>query len=424
MSKPTDKTTGIIGNSTKSGIDKSEFTKKLLLIPIVIALTTLSACRRADTANAQPTNVAVKLATVQSSTLADSSEYVANLESRQSVTLRPRVEGQVLQIYVTQGAEVAAGTPIIQIDPARQRAAVNSVAAAAAGSQADLENARATLENYQAERNRRLADLKFNRSQYDRYTNLYNSGAVSRQTVDQYQNSLEVAQANVGAIDAQIRAQEATITRSQRSVQQAQANTQEQAVQLQYFNIAAPYAGKIGRIPVKVGDFVNTSTELGTITQNNVLEVNISIPIEQSSRIRIGTLVEVLSADGKQVGTSRVFFIAPNTANNTQSLLVKSLFDNTQGQLHTDQNVRARVIWDSKPGVTVPTTAISRIAGENFVFVAESNKSGLVVHQRPVKLGSINGNNYQVMDGLKAGEKIAVTGLLRLSDGTAITPES
>jgi multidrug efflux pump subunit AcrA (membrane-fusion protein) len=399
----------------------SEFRKKTL---IALTLSALSACHRAElAANAQPAQISAKLATVRSSTLADSSEYVANLESRQSVTLRPRVEGQVSQIYVTQGAEVAAGTPIVQIDPARQQASVNSVAAAA-GSQADLENARATLENYRAERIRRLADLKLNRTQYERYANLYASGAVSRQIADQYQNSLEVAQADVGAIDAQIRAQQATIARNQRAVQQAQANTQEQSVQLQYFSITAPYAGKIGRIPVKVGDFVNTSTDLATITQNNELEVNTSVPIELSSRIRVGTLIELLNADGKQVGTSQVFFIAPNTANNTQSLLIKSRFDNSKGQLRTDQYVRARVIWDRRPGVTVPTTAISRIAGENFVFVAENDKSGLVVHQRPVKLGTIAGNNYQVLDGLKPGDRIAVSGLLKLSDGAVITPES
>ncbi|MBW4695821.1 MAG: efflux RND transporter periplasmic adaptor subunit [Lyngbya sp. HA4199-MV5] len=384
----------------------------------------LGACRQGEpAANAQPAQVSVKLATVQSSTLADSSEYVANLESRQSVTLRPRVEGQVSQICVTQGAEVAAGTPIIQIDPARQQASVNSVAAAA-GSQADLENARATLENYRAERFRRLADLKFNRSQYESYNSLYASGAVSRQTANQYLNGLEVAQANVGAIEAQIKAQQATIARNQRSVQQAQATTQEQSVQLQYFNIAAPYGGKIGRIPVKVGDFVNTSTELATITQNNELEVNISIPIERAARIRIGTAIELLDADGKRVGTSRVFFIAPNTANNTQSLLVKSLFNNANNQLRADQYVRARVIWDQRPGVTIPTSAISRVAGETFVFVAEPDKAGLVVHQRPVKLGTINGNSYQVLDGLKAGDRIAVSGLLKLTDGATITSES
>lgn len=400
-------------------------TNPLLLIPIAITLSTLTACRQADpAANAQPAQIAVKLARVQSSTLADSSEYVADLESRQSVTLRPRVEGQVSQIYVNQGAEVAAGTPIIQIDPARQQASVNSVVAATAESQADLENARATLENYRAERLRRLADLKFNQSQYESYASLYASGAVSRQTANQYQNGLEVAQADVDAIDAQIKAQQATIARNQRSVQQAQANTQEQSVQLQYFSIAAPYAGRIGRIPVKVGDFVNTSTDLATITQNNELEVNVSIPIERASRIRIGTAIELLDADGKRVGTSRVFFIAPNTANNTQSLLVKSLFNNSNNQLRTDQYVRARVIWNQRPGVTVPTFAISRIAGENFVFVAENDKAGLVVHQRSVKLGAIEGNNYQVLDGLKAGDRIAVTGLLNLSDGATITPES
>jgi multidrug efflux pump subunit AcrA (membrane-fusion protein) len=399
--------------------------KTLVLLSIALSLGALNACRQADpAANAQPASVAVKLATVQSSTLADSSEYVANLESRQSVTLRPRVEGQVSQIYVTQGSEMAAGTLIMQIDPARQQAAVNSIAAVTAGSQAEVENARATLENYRAERLKRLADLKFNRAQYERYSSLYVSGAVSRQMADQYQNSLEVAQANVGAIDAQIKAQQATIASSQRSVQQAQANTQEQSVQLQYFNITAPYTGKVGRIPVKVGDFVSTATELATITQNNALEVNVSIPIERAARLRIGTPIELLDADGKRVGTSQVFFIAPNTASNTQSLLVKSLFDNAKGQLRTDQYVRARVIWDRRPGLTVPTTAISRLAGESFVYVAENDKSGLVARQRLVKLGMIEGNQYQVLDGLKVGDRIAVSGLLKLADGAAITPEA
>jgi multidrug efflux pump subunit AcrA (membrane-fusion protein) len=96
--------------------------------------------------------ISVKVASVQVGTIADSAEYVANLEPRQSVALQPRVEGQVSQILVKPGDEVMAGTPLMQLDPARQQASVSSYAAATAGSQADLANARAILKNYQAER--------------------------------------------------------------------------------------------------------------------------------------------------------------------------------------------------------------------------------------------------------------------------------
>ncbi|MDZ4872150.1 MAG: Multidrug resistance protein MdtA [Chroococcidiopsis cubana SAG 39.79] len=400
-------------------------TRTITLVTIGFILSGLGACRQAaPPAEAQTTPLAVKLQAVKSSAIADTSEYIANLESRQSVTLQPRVEGQVSQISVRAGDEVRAGTLLMQIDPARQQASVNSFNAATAGARADLENARATLKNYQAERLERQANLKLNQTEYDRYRVLYRDGAVSRQTLDTYTNRLEVAKAGMGTIEAQIESQQAAIARATQAVQQSQSNTQAQAVQLQYFSITAPFSGRVGNIPVKVGDFVNTSARLLTLTQNNQLEVNVSIPIERAAQLRLGMPIEVLDREGQTVGTSRVFFIAPNTTNAAQSVLVKSLFDNSKGQLRADQFVRARAIWDKSTGISVPTTAISRVAGQEFVFVAEKNQSGLVARQRAVKLGNIEGNNYQVMSGLKAGDRIAVSGLLQLSDGAAIAPQS
>jgi multidrug efflux pump subunit AcrA (membrane-fusion protein) len=403
-----------------------QFTHPIRLLLLAISVIYLGSCRQVDpAAKAEPSHaIAVKLATVESGTLSDSSEYVANLESRQSVTLQPRVEGQVLQIFVKPGDEVAIGNPLIQIDPARQQASVNSYIAATEGSRADLKAAKATLKNYQAERQEKLANLKLNQTQHDRYRVLFGDGAVSQQTLDEYTNRLEVAKAGVDTIDAQIEAQQAAIARAERTVQQSQSSTQEQAVQLQYFSVMAPFSGRVGNIPVKVGDFTNTSTQLLTLTQNNQLEVNVSIPIERAAQLRVGMPIEVLNQQGQLVGTSQVFFIAPNTNNTAQSVLVKSLFDNSRGQLRADQLVRARVIWARRSGISVPSTAVSRVAGLEFVFVAENDKSSLVVRQRPVKLGNIEGNNYQVLEGLKPGDRIAVSGLLKLSDGAAITPES
>jgi len=107
-------------------------------------------------------------------------------------------------------------------------------------------------------------------------------------------------------------------------------------VQLGYYTINAPFAGTVGNIPVKVGDFVNTSTLLATLTENKPLEVNISVPIELGPQLRSGMPVQLLNDQGRSIGTSRVFFISPNTATNTQSILVKALFDNAKGQLRAD----------------------------------------------------------------------------------------
>jgi RND family efflux transporter MFP subunit len=234
---------------------------------------------------------------------------------------------------------------------------------------------------------------------------------------------IESQRSNIAAQQAEVEAQGAEVIGAERQIQYFIANTREQQARLQYYTITAPFDGIVGNIPVKEGNFVNPETNLAKLTQNDALEVNISIPASRSRDIRIGTTIELINAQKQVVGTSRVFFISPNVANNTQSILIKARLDNTRRQLRADEFVRARVIWEQKPGLRIPSIAISRIAGQSFVFVAEQSKTGLIARQRSVRLGNIEGNNYQVLEGLKLGERIAVSGLLQLSDGAAIAPE-
>jgi RND family efflux transporter MFP subunit len=374
---------------------------------------------------AAPPGVKVKLSSLQASTVEQSSNFIANLRSRRSVTLRPRIQGQISQIFVRAGDEVKAGTPILQIDAEEQKAAVSGVDAAAMAARSQLENAKATLKSIEAERLSKQADVKLNQLDYQRYSYLAVEGAIPRQTQDQYANKLATAKASLNAIDAQIQAQKAAISQAEKAVQQAQAATKQQQVQLKYYKITAPFAGKVGDIPIKIGDFVDTSTQLATITENQTLEVNISVPVQQATRLRPGMTLQLIDERGKNLGSSRIFFIAPNTANDTQSVLVKSLFDNSRRQLRADQFIKAKVIWDKRPGVLIPTSTVIRLGAETFVYVAESSpkRSQLVARLKPVELDSIQGNHYQVLKGLKAGEKIVVSGLLNLRDGAPIIPE-
>ena len=394
-------------------------------IPIIV-VTFLIACRSIEPiadANQQEA-VAVKLTTVQLDTVRDSSEFIANLESRQSVDLRSRVSGQVSRILVQAGDMVQAGDTILQIDAAQQQASVNRAVADAESAQADSDNAKAMLRIYQAERIEQMANLAFHQQQYQRFATLQAEGAISQQTLDEYGNSLAAAEADLEAIDAQIDAQHAAIARAERAIQSAQAEIQQQREQLQYFTIVAPFAGSVGEIPVKVGDVVETTVDLVTLTQNEALEVNISIPVTRAQDIRIGTPVELADAQGQSIGVSHVFFISPTATDATQSILIKASLENPDQRLRADKFVRARVIWEEQSGVVIPTTAVSRIAGQNYVFVAQQDESGLVAQQRPVQLGTVEGNHYPVIQGLNPGEQIAVTGLMQLVDGVAIAAES
>ncbi|MGB6300120.1 MAG: efflux RND transporter periplasmic adaptor subunit [Rivularia sp. (in: cyanobacteria)] len=379
--------------------------------------------------NPRNQKVPVKLATVNSGIIEDRDEYIARLESRQSVTLQPQTQGRITKIFVNSGDDVQVGNPIVQIDSRQQQAAVNSVDAAQQAARSQLQNTIATLKSLQAERLSNVADVNLNQQEYERYTSLAAQGAVSQQTRQQYVNRLATAKARLNAIDAQIQAQRASVNQAEKALQQAQANTKQQQVQLQYYTVSAPIKGKVGDLLVKQGDVVNTSSQLTSITQNNPLQVEISVPQERAAELRKGMPVELVDNQGKILGRSQVFFISPNVNQNTQSILIKALFNNPNNQLRADEYVRARVICERRPGVLSPATSVVRLAGETFVYVAKKPDDSqaspdLIAKQKRVKLGNIRGNNYQVLEGLRQGERIIVSGILNLRDGAPIMPDS
>ncbi|MEH2124370.1 efflux RND transporter periplasmic adaptor subunit [Nostoc sp.] len=374
--------------------------------------------------NAQPQGVRVKISTVQSGIIEESSDFIASLKSLRSVTLQPRIQGQVTQILVKSGDPIVEGAAILQVDPTRP-AGISGSNTVPQAFLMQLANARATLKSLEAERPSYVANLQLYQQNYEKFVSLAEQGAVSRQTSNQFANRLANAKTSLDAIDSRIQAQRATILQAEKSLQQSNVNTQTQ--QPQSDKITAPFSGTVGNIPVKVGDLVNTSTPLVNITQNRPLEVNISVPLQQGPQLRKGMPVEVMNTQGQKLGRSRIFFIAPNASNETQTILIKALFDNTNSQLRADQLVRARVFWNQRPGVLIPTTAMTRVGGDTFVYVVEKTSpqgvSQQVARQRRVKLGEIKGNNYQVIEGLQPEDKVIISGLLNLRDGVAIAPE-
>ena len=133
--------------------------------------------------------------------------------------------------------------------------------------------------------------------------------------------------------------------------------------------------------------------------------------------------MQLLDAEGKPIATNPITFVAPRVDDATQTVLVKSALRNVPPALRVQQFVRARIVWQSTPGLTVPVTAVSRISGQYFCFVAEQGPGGLVARQRPVQVGELVGNDYIVTGGLKAGDKVVVSGIQKIGDGAPVKPE-
>lgn len=350
---------------------------------MIAAAAMLAACSGSDVSASMqaPPPAQVKVMPAELHTVEDTSEYVATIKSRNSATIQPQVEGQITKIYVRSGEHVREGAPLLEIDPLKQRATVNSSEATARQKQANLEWARTQLE-----RNKKL----------------YAAGVVSRQDLDQAQTAYDAAQADLASLDAQVK---------------------EQQVQLQYYEVVAPSAGIVGDIPVHVGDRVTTSTMLTTVDSNTDLEAYIQVPLERATRLRLGLPVEIVSDTGTVLAHSRITFVSPQVDTGMQSVLAKALITNPRREIRSAQFVRARVVWSSHPGLMIPVTAVARISGQYFTFVAQQGPKGMVARQTPVQVGEITDNSYPVLAGIKPGDQVIVSGAQNLADGAPVKVE-
>jgi len=342
----------------------SRIFEKASLVVLAGALLFTTACGNSKEAKAAaPQAMPVKVQTAAAQKVDDTTEYVATLKSRDSAVVMPQVEGIITQIFVHSGESVAAGAPMMQIDPAKQQA---------------------TLKSQESATTAQVAQVKWAQQNYDRVSGLADAGVVSKQDLDQARATLDAAQAQLQSLGAQVN---------------------EQQVQLHYYKVVAPRAGVVGDVPVRVGDRVITTTVLTTVDRPGSLEAYIYVPIEKSGQLKMNLPVQIVDGSGNLLASSRVTFISPQVDNSTQTVLVKAQIANSNDSLRTAQFIRARVVWGSQQKPMVPVIAVSRIGGVYFAFVAEPDqKGGYVVHQKP-------------------GDKVVISGTQFLIDGIPVIPQ-
>ncbi len=324
----------------------------------------------------------VKVATLAPTSVDDASEYVATVKSFASAIVKPQVDGDVTNIYARSGERVKAGARLMQIDPRRQAATVSSQTAARAAQE---------------------ASVSFAKQQLDRARELFKVGANSRQDLEQAETNYKSALAQLNSLEARV---------------------DQERVTLQYYQVVAPAAGIVGDIPIRVGDRVTPDTTLTTIDQNQSLEVYVSVPLERAPSLKMGLPIDVLDSNGNKLTSTTVTFISPRVDDQTQSVLVKGLIKGGDTKVRSLQFVRARLTWQKREGLVVPVVAVVRINGQYFVYAVEEKDGHAVARQKPVRLGSIVNDNYVVLGGLQAKDRIVVSGVQKVGDGAPINPQA
>ncbi len=323
----------------------------------------------------------VRIEVARAVPIEDVTEYVATIKSRDSAIIMPEVEGQITEILVRSGDRVAAGDPLVQIDPSRQEA---------------------TVKSQQETRAAKQASLEFARQDFERIKTLEAEGILSPQALARARSALAAAEAELEALGAQLR---------------------EGQVELRYHRVTAPTGGVVGDVPVRVGDRVTVSTVLTTLSRGSGLEVYVSVPVERAAELHPGLGLRILDGGGEIAAETKVSFISPQVDDDTQTVLVKGWVPKGAGRLRPDQLVRARVVWGAAESPVVPVLAVSRLGGQHFAFVAEEQEGALVARQRPVKLGEIVGNDYVVLSGIEPGDRVIVSGTQSLADGFPVEPQ-
>lgn len=350
------------------------------------ALAMLGACGEEPAA---PPPLPAPVITLSESSLPLALSYTARTRGEREVEVRARVSGILLRRTYQEGAPIAAGQRMFQIDPAPFAAQVRS-----ARGRLDVEQARLNAAELQWRRIEKLAQ----------------SGFVSIRGRDSAQADFIAGKAAVAA---------------------ARAELDRARLDLAYADVRAPISGTTGREARSEGSYVDATGEsalLTTITQAGRLYIDFAIPGEEARMLREelaarpgGVGVRLSQSDGTSLPRrARIEFVSTTIGADTGTVDVKAAYDNRDGSLAAGQFLKAELEGlSSTQGTYIPQRAVLHGGTGPMVWVLDkANKASI----RPIALGSSNGNMIRVTKGLKRGERVVVDAILKLQPGAEVKP--
>jgi multidrug efflux system membrane fusion protein len=346
----------------------------------LLASAGMVSCKKKDAQSFERPPAAVTTAQAVAKDVPVYLDQVGKCVSREVVSLQPQVSGKITALHFTDGADVKKGDLLFSIDPRPFQAALHSA-------EADLGRAKALL--------------NFTRTQWSRVETLIQTKAVSQEEYDTRKNAVELAQEQVRQGDA--------------AVETARLN-------LDYCTIRSPIDGRTGHRLVDNGNVVKANeTPLLSIERLDPIYADFTIPQNQlgsvQKNMKTGALpVEVRLPDELEKPVNGTLTFLDNAvADATGTVKLRATVANADHRLWPGRFVRVRLLLTTLPGaILVPAFAPQLSAKGSFVYVVKPDSTA---EMRPVKIGQRQGDSIVIEEGIKAGEKVVVTGQLGVTPG-------
>jgi membrane fusion protein, multidrug efflux system len=352
----------------------------------------LAGCSSQQAKNAKastpPPAIPVGVATVKQGDFNVYLNGLGSVEAFYTVSLKTRIDGQIMQVNFREGQDVKKGDLLLVVDPRPYEVAL-------AQAQANLQKDEAQLTNAKA--------------QYERNKVLYEQGVIAKQDLD-------TLQASFGTF-------EGTIASDKAAIKNAELN-------LTYCYIKSPIDGRVGLRQVDPGNYVTGAggTALLVITQLHPIAVIFTIPEDQLLQVRDhmrqGSLeVDAYSSDDQtKLSSGKLLTIDNQIDATTGTVRLKAVFDNPDNNLWPNQFVNAHLLLETrKNAITAPAAALQRGPDGTFAYVVDANNT---VQMKPLQVALTQGSTAVVTSGLQAGDKIVTDGQEKLQVGSRVAPQA
>jgi RND family efflux transporter MFP subunit len=386
------------------------------VLPLIVL--TISGCTKQQPIQAKQDAgpVQVRVAPVMTREIRRVVQSVGTLFPFDETVVSSEIEGRVIELTADLGDTVAKGQVLVRLSDEEQRYLVAQTEAQLRMSleRVGLKNANDKITDIReaSEVRRAQADLTDAEQRYKRVRSLVDQGIGAQAELDQAQGRLRATQA----------AYDSTVNQSRNLLQEIErfkAALDFQQKKLRDTTVYAPFTGKVKERQVTPGQVVRANVPLYTIVKTDPIRLRLEIPERLAPWIKNGQMAEIsLEAYEDRKFHGKVWRISPTVEQTKRTFIVEALIDNPSGDLKPGSYARASLPTNKTENIRlIPVRAVAYVFGTNKAYVVNNG----VIEARDVKLGDRFEEDVEIVEGVKAGEQVAVTQINRLDSGTKVS---